>query len=793
MRILFSVSLILACSKLTLAQNIQNNPKSNHGNKFEQLGTILPSPNEQRTASGAPGNKYWQQRADYDIDVTLDEAKRMIIGKEIITYYNNSSDKLDYLWLQLDENQHTAKADNQYFDNNKLSQPFNEAEINNLDLEEKLKGLGDQILLVTDELGKTLKYTVNQTMMRIDLPKPLAANSKTKFIIKWQYNLCNRLTVGGRGGYEYFPEDGNDLFTLTQWYPRMCVYSDFQGWQHKQFTGRGEFALAFGNFKVKMTVPADHIICSTGECQNYAQVLTPAQMARWNKAQTNYSDVTEIVTLDECTKAENRKLVSNTSMITSPKTKTWIFKADSVRDFAWGSSRKYMWDAMPIKVDGKKIMCMSFYGKEAAGLYRKYSTKTVAHTIKTYSKYTIPYKYPVAQSIEASNGMEYPMICFNFGRTEKDGTYSEGTKNGMLMVIMHEVGHNFFPMIINSDERQWSWLDEGLNTFMQFLTEQEFDNNYPSARGPAHKIVDYMRLPKDMLEPIMTNSENIINFGANAYGKPATALNILRETIMGRELFDHAFKNYCQRWAYKHPTPADFFRSMEDASGVDLDWYWRAWFYDIEPVDISLDSVKTFQFKKPTEVPSKIDTVTTMPVKKEFEHISKIRNREAGMKFLVNEDTTLRDFYFHYKPAEQIAPEKKAINRFENMQAISDSAYQKIKNNYLYELHFTNKGGCVMPLIIQFNYKDGSKEINRIDAYIWRKNEHNAVKTFSKNKEVASIIIDPYKETADIDEKNNAWNTTTTTPNRFDVFKTKAAGVKGTNNTGNPMQKANTK
>ncbi len=783
MRILFSVSLILACSKLTLAQNIQNNPKSNHGNKFEQLGTILPSPNEQRTASGAPGNKYWQQRADYDIDVTLDEAKRMIIGKEIITYYNNSSDKLDYLWLQLDENQHTAKADNQYFDNNKLSQPFNEAEINNLDLEEKLKGLGDQILSVTDELGKTLKYTVNQTMMRIDLPKPLAANSKTKFIIKWQYNLCNRLTVGGRGGYEYFPEDGNDLFTLTQWYPRMCVYSDFQVLQHKQFTWRGEFALAFGNFKVKMTVPYDHIICSTGECQNYAQVLTPAQMTRWNKASTNYSDVTEIVTLNECTKAEKTKVSG---------TKTWIFKADSVRDFAWGSSRKYMWDAMPIKVDGKKIMCMSFYGKEAAGLYRKYSTKTVAHTIKTYSKYTIPYKYPVAQSIEASNGMEYPMICFNFGRTEKDGTYSEGTKNGMLMVIMHEVGHNFFPMIINSDERQWSWLDEGLNTFMQFLTEQEFDNNYPSARGPAHKIVDYMRLPKDMLEPIMTNSENIINFGANAYGKPATALNILRETIMGRELFDHAFKNYCQRWAYKHPTPADFFRSMEDASGVDLDWYWRAWFYDIEPVDISLDSVKTFQFKKPTEVPSKIDTITILPAKKEFEHISKIRNREAGMKFLVNEDTTLRDFYFHYKPEEQITPEKKAINRFDNMQAISDSTYQNIKNNYLYELHFTNKGGCVMPLIIQFNYKDGSKEINRIDAYIWRKNEHNAVKTFSKNKEVASITIDPFKETADIDEKNNTWNTTTT-PNRFDVFKTKAAAVRGSNNSGNPMQKANTK
>lgn len=786
MRIVSLILTICFNAIFTIAQNIQNNPQSNHGNKFEQLGTILPTPNEQRTASGAPGSKYWQQRADYDIDVTLDESKRMIIGKEQITYYNNSADKLDYLWLQLDENQHTAKADNQYFDNNKLSQPFNEAEINNLDLEEKLKGLGDQILAVTDELGKPLKYTVNQTMMRIDLPKPLQAKSKIKFTVKWQYNLCNRMTVGGRGGYEYFPEDGNDLFTITQWYPRMCVYSDFQGWQHKQFTGRGEFALAFGNFKVKMTVPADHIVCSTGECQNYAQVLNTTQLARWNKALTNYNDVTEIVTLDECIKAE--KATSKTSV--ANKTKTWIFKADSVRDFAWGSSRKYMWDAMPIKIDGKRVMCMSFYGKEAAGLYRKYSTKTVAHTIKTYSKYTIPYNYPVAQSIEAANGMEYPMICFNFGRTEKDGTYSEGTKNGMLMVIMHEVGHNFFPMIINSDERQWSWLDEGLNTFTQFLTEQEFDNNYPSARGPAHKIVDYMRLPKDMLEPIMTNSENIINFGANAYGKPATALNILRETIMGRELFDHAFKNYCQRWAYKHPTPADFFRSMEDASGVDLDWFWRGWFFDIEPVDISLDSVKTFQFKKPTEVPSKIDTVMLKPAPKEFEHISKIRNRELGIKFLVDSDTILRDFYTYYKPST--ATEKKAINRYETIEVISDSSYQTIKNDYVYELHFTNKGGCVMPLIIQFNYKDGSSEINRIDAYIWRKNERNVVKTFSKTKEVASILLDPYKETADIDEKNNSWNTKDS-PTRFDVFKTKAAGARGTNNANNPMQKVQNK
>jgi hypothetical protein len=614
-------------------------------------------------------------------------------------------------------------------------------------------------------------------MMRIDLPKVLQAGGKIKFKIKWNYNLPNRLTVGGRGGYEYFPEDGNSLFTLAQWYPRMCVYSDYQGWQNKQFTGRGEFALAFGNFKVKMTVPSDHIVCGTGVCLNYDKVLSPAQLHRWQKAQTA-SDVTEIVTLAEATAAEKNKATT---------TKTWVFKADSVRDFAWGSSRKFIWDALPVTIEGKKIMCMSQYSKEAYPLYRKYSTKTVAHTIKTYSKFTIPYPYPVAQSVEAANGMEYPMICFNFGRTEKDGTYSEATKYGMLGVIIHEVGHNFFPMIINSDERQWSWMDEGLNTFVQFLTEQEFDNNYPSQRGPAHKIVDYMSLPKYQLEPIMTNSENIALFGPNAYAKPATGLNILRESIMGRELFDFAFKEYAKRWAFKHPTPADFFRTMEDASAVDLDWFWRGWFYDIEPVDISLDSVNAFTVFNNQKIPVKIDSMYPAQLPIDFQSISKIRNKESGLKFLVDTDTTLRDFYFYYKPEEAKNKSKIAHNKYNGIEALKDSAFLPFANKFYYELHFTNKGGFVMPIIIQWNYKDGSSETERINAYIWRKNEKNVVKLFEKTKEVASIQIDPMKETADINTKNNTWNMKNA-PSKFDVFYEKNAG-RGQSTGGNPMQK----
>ncbi len=764
-----------------IAQNILNNPKSNHGNKFEQLGTILPTPNEYRTASGAPGAKYWQQRADYDIDVTLNEKDLSIAGTETVTYHNNAPESLNYLWLQLDENEHDIKSESNYFDENKVYEPITSQ---NLDALEKkhLKDLGNKIESVTDEFGKTLKYTINQTMMRVDLPKALVSKAKQKLIIKWKIKLIERTKFGGRLGYENFPEDGNQIFTIAQWFPRMCVYSDFHGWQNKQFTGRGEFALVFGNYKVKITVPADHLVCSTGECQNYPQVLTPEQLKRWQQAQTAKEPV-EIGLLED---AKKQELASKAVGSKPLATKTWIFKADSVRDFAWGSSRKFIWDAMPITCEGKRVMCMSFYPKEAYGLYRKYSTKMVAHTIKTYSKYTCAYPYPVAQSIEAANGMEYPMICFNFGRTEKDGTYSEGVKNGMIMVIIHEVGHNFFPMIINSDERQWSWMDEGLNTFVQFLTEQELDYNYPSSRGPAHKMVDYMRLPKNYLEPIMVNSENIFNFGANAYGKPATALNILRETVMGRELFDFAFKQYCNRWKFKHPEPADFFRSMEDASAVDLDWFWRGWFLDTDPVDVSIDTVKAFSITQGKKVPVAMDTSYAYPPRKEFTTITQINNKKSGLKPLMEIDTTLRDFYYRYVPEPIVV--KEAKNRNENLEEITDSEMSNYNNKFLYEIKFSNKGGLVTPLIIQFNYADGTSDIERISAYVWRKNELEVTKTFIKNNKVVSIQLDPYKETADINERNNLWNVKAE-PSKFELFKSKLNGsARGQSAGKNPMQ-----
>ncbi len=793
MRNFISCLLIAICFGLiSNAQNIQNNPNSNHGNKFEQLGSTLPAPNEYRTASGSPGPKYWQQRCDYDIKCELDEKNQKLNGSETVTYFNNSPDILTYIWLQLDENQHSSVNNANYQASNPMNTQTSPTQLDSIEEAKSDNGNGFNILKLTDAVGKKLNYTINKTMMRVELPTPLKPGQRFTFKLDWNYKITDRGTRRGRGGYEFFPEDGNYLFTIAQWYPRLCVYSDFKGWQNQQFSGRGEFALTFGNFRVAMTVPADHVVMSTGEGQNYAAVLTPEQLARWNKAQISKEPI-EIVTLAEAKAAEKNP---------SNAMKTWIFKADNVRDFAWGSSRKFVWDALATKIAGKRVMCMSGYSKEAYSLYKKYSSKVVEHTIKTYSDFTIPYPYPVAISVEADNGMEYPMICFNFGRTEKDGTYTEGTKNGMIGVVIHEVGHNFFPMIINSDERQWTWMDEGLNSFVQSLAQGTWDNKMPTGRGPAGLITEYMKLPKDQLEPIMSNSDNLVQFGNNGYGKPAAGLTILRETIMGRELFDYAFREYARRWAFKHPEPADLFRTLEDASGEDLDWFWRGWFYSTEVCDISIDSIKHakpyFEAMTQERKERTIQQSVAKPIAPAYDDIARIRNREdKKITFATDKDTSLQDFYWRYDRGL----EKYDTTKFDitlpasTPEPLTAEEKAKYANKNMYEISFSNKGGLPMPIIIEWTYKDGTKEVEKIPAQVWRYDESNVVKTFTKNKEVASVKLDPYRETADINEANNSWNTMPA-PSKFNVFKTRQTGSgprRSAGQSGNPMQKAQEK
>ncbi len=738
--------------------------------KFAQLETMLPTPNSYRTASGAPGNDYWQQRADYDIKVTLDDAKQALTGRETITYTNLSPDTLPYLWVQLDQN---------IFEKNSIANATQVGQLQDKMSFQAMEGMmsdfdgGFKIEAVTGKDGRALHTVTNNTMMRVDLPTPLLPRQAVSFQVKWHYNITDQSKINGRSGFEYFADDKNYLYEMAQFYPRMAVYSDNQGWQHKQFLGNGEFTLPFGDYKVSITAPADHIVGATGTLQNAAQVLTGAQMKRWEQAKSATKPVL-IVSQDEAVKNEASRATD---------TKTWTFAAKNVRDFAWASSRKFIWDAMQIKQDDQPVMCMSYYPKEGNPLWGQYSTQVVAHTIKTYSKYTIPYAYPVAISVHGPvGGMEYPMLCFNGGRPEKDGTYSAERKYGMISVIIHEVGHNFFPMIINSDERQWSWMDEGLNSFVQFLAEQEWERNYPSRRGEPRNIAAYMATGSNLQSPIMTNSESALQFGNNAYGKPATALNILRETVMGRELFDYAFKTYAQRWAYKHPTPADLFRTMEDASAVDLDWFWRGWFYTTEHTDIALESVKSYNAS--TRNPQVENARLQQQKAAAPQSITAQRNATDIAKTLVEEKPELKDFYNGYDPLAVTPADQQRYTALlgtltpEQQQRLSDS-----QSNF-YELSLRNVGGLVMPVVLQLTYADNTQEIQTIPAEIWRKNNAQVTRVIVTKKPVISFVIDPFQQTADTDLSNNAFPRQPAA-SRFELFQQQQQQAPA-----NPMQAA---
>jgi len=764
---LFSVILLLSALFIYAQENVDLN-------KFRQLKMEMATPNVYRTASGAPGHEYWQQKADYNIKIKLEDKTQRIYGEETITYINQSPDELKYLWLQLDQNMRAKDSDSKKIRTSTFDDRVSFSQIERMDSD--FDG-GFKLDFVKDKAGKDLPFTVNKTMMRVDLPEALKPGDSFVFSVKWWYNINNRLKDYGRSGYEYFEADDNYLYTIAQFYPRMAVYNEVEGWQNKQFLGQGEFTLPFGDFEVSLTVPSDHIVGATGELQNASKVLTAEQMKRFDQAKTADEPVA-IITQEDAEKAEKNKASDE---------KTWIFKAKNVRDFAFASSRKFIWDAMGVKFGNRTTLAMSYYPKEGNPLWGQYSTRVVAHTIKTYSKFTFDYPYPVAISVHTDRiGMEYPMICFNGGRPEKDGTYSARTKEGMITVIIHEVGHNFFPMIVNSDERQWTWMDEGLNSFLQYLTEQEWERDFPSRSGPAYKIVDYMKGDKKYISPIMTSSESVWNLGYNAYNKPTTALNILRETVMGRELFDFAFKQYAQRWMFKHPTPEDFFRTMEDASAVDLDWFWRGWFYTTDNVDISIDTVKWF-------VPNTQNPDVEKPLTQKEEQkiaISNIRNKTEIKQTLTEKDEKAKDFYSTYDEYQVTEEERETYNKFIN--GLSEDEKKIISGNTnFYEIDFKNIGGLVMPLILEFEFEDGTSEVQRIPAEIWQVNNWDVSKVFMFYKKVKTITLDPFLETADVNLNNNYWPPKIQ-PTRFQLYKSNYTGRRsyGGNSGENPMQKA---
>ena len=685
--------------------NAQTKQGHTNENKFRQMYDLLATPNEQHNATGAPGKGYTQQKVDYVIDVTLDDDKKQITGAETITYHNNSPDKLEFLWVQLDQNMRAKDSKTPDINTNKIPEKLSKTRFEKTFENEPFDG-GFNIMSVTNVDGSPLSYTINQTMMRINLLKPLASGEKFKFNINWWYNINNHREDGGRSGYEHFPKDGNNNYVIAQFYPRLCVYNNVEGWQNDQFWGRSEFALEFGDFTVNITVPEDHMLGATGVLLNEKEVLSKTELKRLAEAKKSFDNPVIIRTQEEAINFEKSK---------ATKTKTWKFFAENVRDYAFATSRKFIWDGMAVDINGKTVMAYSLYSKEANPLYGDHSTRAVAQTLKTYSQYTFDYPYHKAISVDGQMGMEYPQICFNPGRPNPDGTYSDRVKYTMIKVTIHEVGHNFFPMIVNSDERQWTWMDEGLNSYLEMLAELAYDKNFPMSRGLPKNIVNYMSGDQSKIAPIMSKGDNVYSFGNNAYGKPATGLWMLRETIMGKELFDHAFKTYAQRWMFKHPTPEDFFRTMEDASGVDLDWFWRGWFFTTDITDIGIKGVKKFYS-------SKVD--------------------EDSVGFI--EDTS------------------------------EGLGFSKKQSKYHYEITYEKPGGLVMPIIVEFTFKDGSKERKTYPAQIWRYTDDEVTKVFSSSKEIESILVDPDLETADVDTSNNSFPREKS--DKFDKFKKEIKG-----------------
>ena len=735
---------------------------------FKQLHELLPSPNSNRLASGAPGPNYWQQRADYHIKVILDDENQRLIGSETINYQNNSPHTLNYLWVQLDQNRFDPNSEELLIQEAPGLDGMSFNRLKSQLYRQSFKG-GHQIKKVTDSKGEKIKFSIIGTMMRIDLKKSLTPKSNYVFNIDWEYNIIDADLNRARGGYEYFKEDKNYIYEIAQWFPRMAAYTDYTGWQNKQFLGSGEFTLEFGNYKVEITAPEDHIVAATGELQNTNSVMSDTQLDRWNKAKKN-GDITFIVTPEEAKQNQSKK--------TKPtKTKTWIFKADNVRDFAWASSRKFIWDAKYHEfTKGKKAWAMSFYPIEAEPLWSKYSTESIAHTLDVFSKFTFDYPYPVAISVNGPVfGMEYPMICFNGPRPEKDGTYSESTKNALIGVVIHEVGHNWFPMIVNSDERQWTWMDEGINTFLQFLAQAEWQQKWSSGRGKPKSITGYMSSSKQ--RPIMTNSESIHQFGSNAYSKPAAALNVLRETVMGREVFDYAFKEYSRRWIFKRPEPADFFRTMEDASGKDLDWFWRGWFYTTYNVDVGIKSLKLYEID--TKNPD-IEKPIQKTKRDELNAKDLIDIRNKSLPKAVDKNKKLLDFYNKYDPLDVTDADRREYNKWIKELDSEELKLLSLRKKF-YVIELENVGGLVSPVILEIDYKNAKSETIRIPAEIWRKNNDNVKKMIISDKEIVQIEVDPLLETADTDRYNNFWPPKTI-ESRFQLQKRKKSK--------NPMQKA---
>ncbi|HUI28689.1 MAG TPA: M1 family metallopeptidase [Candidatus Acidoferrales bacterium] len=537
-----------------------------NGNLFSPLD--LPTANDVRTADGRPGPGYWQQRADYSIKVDLDTSESKISGSETITYTNNSPQSLDHLWLQLDQNLFKEGSRGSYEFTGRRSRYRGAFENGGYEL--------SSVIVVQDGKKVRSHYIVDDTRMRVDIERPVPARGgKVQLEITWSFAVP-RYGSDRLGRFE--SQDGT-IYEIAQWYPRMCVYDDVNGWNPLPYLGEGEFYLEYGNFDVEITVPHDYIVMATGVLQNPEQVLTRSERDRLALARKIDSTI-HVISKDEIAQQGTR-----------PEGKvdlTWRYHAENVRDFSWAASHAFIWDAS----HWDNILLMAVYPKEgiSADTSRvpgwEKDVEFMRHTFKFYSETYYHFPYPVATNVAGIvGGMEYPMIVFCNVRSRGQGLYS---------VTDHEFGHGWFPMTVGSDERRYAWMDEGINTFINYYSGVDYYGGEAIAlrTGNADTIARRMCTPVND-QPIMTRADQIKpdKYGFLEYYKTAFGLRLLREQIIGPERFDRGFKNYIQRWAFKHPQPSDFFRTISDYSGEDLDWFWKGWFYSTDVLDQAVDTV----------------------------------------------------------------------------------------------------------------------------------------------------------------------------------------------------------
>lgn len=695
---------------------------------FSPLGSLVDPPSATRGADGRPTSTYWQQHIAYDIDATLDVERRVINAQAELRYTNNAPQALDAIWFEISPEATTKDA----IAHRSATINVDSASVRDLRglREQEERGGGLVVSSVADSEDRPLAFEARGTQLRVALPRPLASGQTVRIKLAWRVALVDLDRKGGRTGYMLL-SSGDPIFHIAQWYPQPVAFTDYGGWRNVPFVDHGEFAPELGDYNVSLTLPAGQLVAATGVLTNEADVLTGVERTRL--ARLRQGKVTEIVTAAEA--ATKRR---------SSETRTWRFAARNVRDFALAASLRYRWDATLAGTSA--VRAMTFYPSEASALWRPLALPAIGHALDVYGRMTFDYPYPVVQAAFGPNdGMEHTMLAFSrYPPDGPNGTYSRERKRDFLWVLTHEVGHNWFPLIVNSDERAWTWMDEGLTSYLETLATLEWSGDYTTRPNlPAMLGAEREATGR---QPPMTPANAVVDLFPTQYHRPAAALQVLRELVLGRETFDRAFRAYARAWMFKRPTPGDFFRTINQESGADLDWFWRAWFFSTDHVDLSLERVAALRLVAvPADaIPAPADA--TPPA-----NLTVLRNAAEGRRLMVEQVPRLADAYDRI-PERTLAGATPSAHAVVDVQRTLDALGQ---GGVFYELDIRNRGGVVSPVPIRIDYRDGTSERYVVPVELWFGDTKRAQHILWRAKSIRSVTLDPDAATGDVDRGNN--------------------------------------